>query len=513
MADTSPEIVHQHYTNAAAAIAAMNDKNWAFEQAGDRLIVMDGATPRYYDTTAAILASGSFILNQTASPQTAGFNVSGNGIVGGTFTVAGVADFATTVSIVGVLTTTAGVVVGSGLTVGTSITVSGLSSGRIPVVSTAGLITQGHFYADNVNARLGIGSGASAPGFDLDVSKSSVGGTVQFGLSNTDNTNTASHARMQITGGGASGGDAALLFTLAGVGSNWAMGLDNSDADAFVISENSSLGTSNALRIASGGAVTIPGTLGVTGTTALGALTATTANFSSTITTPLTASLPVFTNGSSQLTTNAMTGTGSVMMSASPTTTGTMTGAAANFSGAVSTGALTATTGTFALTDNISNAFRAYQGSTDYIIVYTNNGGEIAAFGSDIATCSTTIVGGFQVNLSSDNDILLSGYATFAESVRLDGFVSAGALSTSAGSPTALTTTAHNSYTFTNNMGTASYCTLSGPDSGRLMAVKNRTSQQLYITNGPSSTNPIASGYNAILIGNGSTWDVFSMAI
>lgn len=50
----------------------------------------------------------------------------------------------------------------------------------------------------------------------------------------------------------------------------------------------------------------------------------------------LTASLPVFTNGSKALTSNAMTGTGSVMMSASPTTTGTLTGAAANFGGAVS---------------------------------------------------------------------------------------------------------------------------------------------------------------------------------
>lgn len=49
----------------------------------------------------------------------------------------------------------------------------------------------------------------------------------------------------------------------------------------------------------------------------------------------LTASLPVFTDGSKGLVSNAMTGTGSVMMSASPTTTGTFTGAAANFSGKV----------------------------------------------------------------------------------------------------------------------------------------------------------------------------------
>ena len=47
----------------------------------------------------------------------------------------------------------------------------------------------------------------------------------------------------------------------------------------------------------------------------------------------LTASLPVFTDGSKGLVSNAMTGTGNVMMSASPTTTGTLTGAAANWSG------------------------------------------------------------------------------------------------------------------------------------------------------------------------------------
>ncbi len=49
----------------------------------------------------------------------------------------------------------------------------------------------------------------------------------------------------------------------------------------------------------------------------------------------LTASLPVFTDGSKGLVSNAMTGTGNVVMSASPTLTGTITAAAANFSATV----------------------------------------------------------------------------------------------------------------------------------------------------------------------------------
>jgi hypothetical protein len=492
----------------------MNDQNWAFEEAGDRLIVMDGATPRYYDTTVALLASGSFILNQTASPQTAGFNVSGNGIVGGTFTVAGVADFATTVSIVGVLTTTAGVVVGSGLTVGTSITVSGLSSGRIPVVSTAGLITQDNLYWDATNDRLGLGSGASSPVAEIDVTKSTVGGSVDLSILNSA-TSGASNARISAQVPSTSTGDPYFLSNISG-GLTWSFGADNSDADAYVISEASTLGTSNRLHIASGGAVTIPGTLSVTGvvTAANGITIGGQVNWVA----GLTWDRSLRINGSGVLSTNTEVGTGSHVLNnsptiGSPTITGTITGAAANFSGAVSTGALTATTGTFALTDNISNAFRAYQGSDNYIQISTTNGAETALFGSNIATASTSIIGGAGIELSTDGDILASGYFKLGESIRLDGYIAAGSLSTSAGSPTTITTTGHNSYLFSNNMGSASYCTMTGPDSGRLMFIKNATSQQLYITNGPSSTNPIASGYNAILIGNGSTWDVFSMAI
>jgi hypothetical protein len=74
------------------------------------------------------------------------------------------------------------------------------------------------------------------------------------------------------------------------------------------------------------GALTVGTTLAVTGVATLTAQP---------ILSSLTASLPVFSDGSKGLVSNSMTGTGSVMMSASPTTTGTLTAAAINASGLV----------------------------------------------------------------------------------------------------------------------------------------------------------------------------------
>mgnify|MGYP000886454344 CR=1 FL=1 len=210
-----------------------------------------------------------------------------------------------------------------------AVSLSYLSSGRVPVASTGGLITQDNLYWDATNDRLGIGSGAASPSYTLDILRSITGSAVVARLGNSESTDPASHARLEISTTGASAGDPFVLFNNNVV--NWSTGLDNSDGDAFVITPAATPGgATNGLRISTAGAVTVPGTLGVTGA----------ATFSSTITTPLTASLPVFTNGSSALTTNAVTGTGNVMMSASPTTTGTLTGAAANFSGQVLAGTL-----------------------------------------------------------------------------------------------------------------------------------------------------------------------------
>lgn len=61
------------------------------------------------------------------------------------------------------------------------------------------------------------------------------------------------HVRMKVSG--ASGGDPHLQFDIAGV-TSWSMGVDNSDSDAFVLSQSSSLGTTNRLRITTSGNIT-----------------------------------------------------------------------------------------------------------------------------------------------------------------------------------------------------------------------------------------------------------------
>ena len=78
----------------------------------------------------------------------------------------------------------------------------------------------------------------------------------------------------------------------------------------------------------------------------------------------LTASLPVFTNGSKALVSNAMTGTGNVVMSASPTLPGTIGGASMTLSGTLGvTGAVTG--GTYNSQTITSSA--AFTGSISFV--------------------------------------------------------------------------------------------------------------------------------------------------
>lgn len=100
-------------------------------------------------------------------------------------------------------------------------------------------------------------------GGNLSVQRSNSGSTVQAKVSNQSNT-ASSDAPLILEVAGSSGGDPYIDLSVSGV-SDWLVGLDNSNADAFVISEGNSLGANNRIKIAAGGAVSIPGTLNVTG--------------------------------------------------------------------------------------------------------------------------------------------------------------------------------------------------------------------------------------------------------
>lgn len=84
---------------------------------------------------------------------------------------------------------------------------------------------------------------------DIIASRSAAGADVTHEVTNSDNASGSSNAFFEAAVGGTSSGDAGVRFQISG-GQNWSVGLDNSDSDAWVLSEGNSLGTTNALRIA-----------------------------------------------------------------------------------------------------------------------------------------------------------------------------------------------------------------------------------------------------------------------
>jgi hypothetical protein len=114
-------------------------------------------------------------------------------------------------------------------------------------------------FGDNVNLTNG----------NLAVDWTRVGNDVRTLIRNNDNTNGASNAISYVIVGGASSGDAYSRYSISGI-KDFSVGIDNSDSDAFVVSESGTPGTSNRFKIAVGGAVSIPGTLDVTGVVTFG---------------------------------------------------------------------------------------------------------------------------------------------------------------------------------------------------------------------------------------------------
>lgn len=109
-----------------------------------------------------------------------------------------------------------------------------------------------------------LGASAVISNNDFYSQRSQVGGIVYNAVDNSDTGNGASHAVLFARSGGASGGDPFINWNVSGV-TNWVMGIDNSDSDALVISEQATLGGNNRLRIATGGVFTMSGTVTISG--------------------------------------------------------------------------------------------------------------------------------------------------------------------------------------------------------------------------------------------------------
>ena len=103
----------------------------------------------------------------------------------------------------------------------------------------------------NSNTLSNVGaSGNDWTATSLTIQDSNTGGTIQFKVNNTDNTDTTSHAQIDIRAGGASGGDAKIFMSINGVES-YSFGIDNSASDRWAWTAGAALGTNDRMRLAS----------------------------------------------------------------------------------------------------------------------------------------------------------------------------------------------------------------------------------------------------------------------
>ncbi len=90
---------------------------------------------------------------------------------------------------------------------------------------------------------------------DFTVTHTNSGGNAFVSVANLSNT-AASDATLISSVAGSSGGDAKVNLNIS-AGQNWTFGLDNSDSDAFILAASSALGTTNVLRAATSGNVSV----------------------------------------------------------------------------------------------------------------------------------------------------------------------------------------------------------------------------------------------------------------
>ena len=114
-----------------------------------------------------------------------------------------------------------------------------------------------------------IGIGTSTPARDLQIAKSTSGGTVRLEVNNESNTGS-SHGVISIYSGGTSGGDPYLHFKVDN-GEQYSIGIDNDQSDALVFSNGFGVGSNNLLSIATDGTATFTGTVTANGGTLVSA--------------------------------------------------------------------------------------------------------------------------------------------------------------------------------------------------------------------------------------------------
>jgi len=196
-----------------------------------------------YALAAQITDTGLFGINCDPSEY---FDVDGKARVRNLTAVPTTLVGSTSTGVLGNLSLGSGLSITSGTLNLSGGTLSGLTSPRVPfATSSTTLGDDAELFWDNTNKRLAIGPAVS-PVASLHLAKGTVSaweplraaGTVSgnmiISLLNINNAGGASNTLLDISVGGANGGDPAVRWLVNGVGT-WSAGVDNSDADKFQI--------------------------------------------------------------------------------------------------------------------------------------------------------------------------------------------------------------------------------------------------------------------------------------
>lgn len=154
----------------------------------------------------------------------------------------------------------------------------GATGGSINIVATQAAADAIVINASDAAGGVAITAGTgdiNMNSIDVIQSLSSAGNDLTYQVTNSDNTNGASRAGIELAVGGTSAGDPYINFLVSGAGV-YSMGIDNSASDNFVLSASTALGTSDIVTVTSAGALSAATTL----TATLGNITATNGNLS-----------------------------------------------------------------------------------------------------------------------------------------------------------------------------------------------------------------------------------------
>jgi len=198
-------------------------------------------------TATAGLTSGSNIISDTDSTDDLGStgvrwaNLWVDAITLGGTLAGAVATFSSTLAVTGDTTLTGDLLTNADDS--TAIGVSGTAFSDLFLASGAVI----NFAAGDMTLTHATGLLTIAGG-DMTVTDALSGTTTFYTFTNSNNSNGASHSRLGITTGGNSGGDPYLYFLVSGQ-TDYYIGIDNSDTDAFVIGSGNAVGTAPAITI------------------------------------------------------------------------------------------------------------------------------------------------------------------------------------------------------------------------------------------------------------------------